>query len=255
MSNSSPPRRPDTSNNKAKHFRLLLLPGLHGNAELFDDLIHHIHQLEVSAQFTLITYPTNLPQSYNQLFSWLCSYLALDDSAHPPEPKTVIIAESFSTTLAIKLAKKLPHIIDAVIIGGGFCSSPVNPGLALLPLRPLFMVSPPTLAIRHFLTGSDSSAKLNTKVRAAIQKNSSKNLSQRVRSILTIEENQTPSIPNIPTLLIQAEYDALIPSEVQNQLEQHLPHATSLWLDAPHLIFQAQPATSASHIKAFLDTI
>ncbi len=231
----------------------MFLPGLHGTDELYDGLIDQLNLLEVSFHPTLISYPADLKQSYKKLFKWLCSHLALDQKNVGYQ--TVIIAESFSTPLALKLADKFTPQVKAVIIGGGFCASPTNPGFALLPLRPLFMIAPPRSAVRHFLTGAESSPELVDKVRSAVKKVSSKTLTQRISSILTLEEEQTPTIPKIPVLLLQAEHDAIIPWEIQNQLEQHLPHAVSHWLDSPHLIFQAQPETCASHIITFLGKI
>ena len=255
MPESSLPSQAGTGNTKAK-FNLVFLPGLHGTAELFDDLVTQIQalepQLEVSFQTTLISYPTDLKQSYSKLFDWLCTHLAPHKKS---DSSIVIISESFSTPLDLKLADKSPHKIQALIIGGGFCASPASPSFALLPLRPLFLIAPPRTAVSHFLTGPNSSANLVTKVRSAVKKVPSKILSQRVRSILTLEEEQTPTIKNTPVLLLQAENDTLIPWEIQNQLEQHLPHATSHWLESPHLIFQAHPKTCASHILEFLSII
>ena len=231
---------------------LIFLPGLHGTDELFFDLVEQFNLLEVSFQTTLINYPPDLKQSYKKLFDWLCSHLALDQKNATDKAKTVIIAESFSTPLALKLADKFPQQVKAVIIGGGFCASPANPGFSLLPLRPLFMIAPPRSAVRHFLTGPESSPELVDTVRSAVKKVSSRNLTQRIRSILTLEEDQTPAIPKTPVLLLQAEHDAMISWEIQNQLEQHLPHADCQWLDSPHLIFQAHPEICASRILEFL---
>ncbi|MGJ8655123.1 MAG: alpha/beta fold hydrolase [Akkermansiaceae bacterium] len=256
MPESSLPSYAKTDNTRKNNINLVFLPGLHGTAELFDNLVSRIQRLEinleVSFQTTLISYPTDLKQSYAKLFKWLCSDLSLDKTTGQ---QTVIIAESFSTPLALKLANKFPKAIHAVIIGGGFCASPANPGFALLPIRPLFLIAPPRTAVRHFLTGTNSSSELVTKVRSAVKHIPAKTLSQRTRSILTLEEEQTPTIINTPVLLLQAEHDALIPWEVQNQLEQHLPHATSHWIDSPHLIFQAHPQSCAQLIVKFLGSL
>jgi pimeloyl-ACP methyl ester carboxylesterase len=231
---------------------LIFLPGLHGTDELFDDLVGQLKLLEVSFQTTLINYPPDPKQSYQELFNWLCSHLVLDQEITDNKTKIVIIAESFSTPIALKLADKFPKQVKAIIIGGGFCTSPANPIISLLPLRPLFMIAPPRSAVEYFLTGSGSSPELMNKVRSTIKKVSSKNISQRVRSILTLDEEQTPTVSETPVLLFQAENDAVIPWEIQNQLENHLPHAECHWLDSPHLIFQAHPKTCALHIVEFL---
>ena len=244
--------QPADRNIKGEH-HLIFLPGLHGTAELFEDLIDHLNLLDLNFRSTLISYPTDLDQSYQALFRWLCSHIALDQQNS--DAKTVIIAESFSTPLALKLADKFPQQISAVVIAGGFCASPANPGFAILPLRPLFMLSPPRSVVRQLLTGPKSSSKLVDKVRSVAKQVPSNLLTQRIRSVLTLEEEQTPILPNTPVLLLQAQHDAIIPWDTQNQLEQHLPHAQSHWLDSPHLLLQVHPKTCASHIVEFLGRI
>jgi pimeloyl-[acyl-carrier protein] methyl ester esterase len=233
------------------NLHLIFLPGLHGTSELFDHLVEQLKLQVGSFQSTLISYPTDRKQSYKKLFKWLCTELALDQNSS--DRKTVIIAESFSTPLALRLADKFPQQINALVIGGGFCSSPANPAFSLFPLRLLFMLVPPPSAVRHFLTGPESSSELVDKVRATIKNVSSKILSQRIRSVLTLEEEKTPIAPDTPILLLQAEHDAIISWETQNQLEQHLPHAQSHWLNSPHLIMQVHPEICASSIAEFLD--
>lgn len=236
-----------------KTTKLIFLPGLHGTAELFDDLTEQLTLLGVSFQPTLISYPLDFEQSYENILQWLCSHLELDKKSS--DSKAIIIAESFSTPLALRLADVFPQQISAVVIGGGFCASPANPGLALLPLRPLLMITPPRSAVRHYLVGAESTSELVDQVRSVIKKVSSNILTQRISSTLTLEEEQTPTIADTPVLLLQAQHDALIPWEIQNQLEQHLPHAQTHWLDSPHLIFQTHPDICASYIVEFLTTL
>ena len=172
MPESSQPSDQDKNRSIREKTHLIFLPGLHGTAELYDDLVEQLHlQLslagsEVSFTNTLISYPTDFKQNYSRLFSWLCSELNFDQISS--DTKVVIIAESFSTPLAIKIAQKFPARINGLVIGGGFCASPAYPGFALLPLRPLFMISPPRSAVRHFLSGTESSKELVHKVRYVV---------------------------------------------------------------------------------------
>ncbi len=251
MSESSQPSDQNTSIEGETH--LIFLPGLHGSAELFEDLLAQLKLQEISFKSTLISYPTDSRQSYKNLFHWLCSELNIKEISS--DTRVVIIAESFSTPLALMLADKFTEQISGLIIGGGFCASPAYSSFALLPLRPLFILTPPRSAVKHFLTGPESDDELVAKVRSAVKKVSSKTLSHRMRSILTLEESTPPAIPKTPVLVLQAEDDAVIPWKIQNQLEIHLPHAKIRWLVSPHLIFQVHPETCASHIAAFISKI
>lgn len=222
---------------------LTLMPGLHGTDALFQSLIPQLDGLVES-----VNYPQDISQDYDSLFKWL------ETNFDWSKPR-ILIAESFSGPLALRLAHRFPESVEAVVIAASFCASPINPGLALLPLRPLFMVSPPTTALKHFLTGQEASQELLENLKSTVKELPSRILSQRVRSILSLEQNNCPSLPHTPILLLQAQHDNLIPWETQTMLEQHYPHADVRWLDSPHLLLQTRPEEAAGYIKDFLSTV
>lgn len=221
-----------------------LLPGLHGTAALYGPLVRLLDEHPVEC----IRYPHDIPQSYAHLTDWLCNTI---DWSKP----RILIAESFSGPLAINVAAKFPYSVQALVLAASFCASPSNPSLALLPLRPLMMLKPPLATIRHFLIGSDASAAEATQLRSIVSSIPAKVLSQRIRSILTLEASDCPSLPETPMLILQASNDNLVPWDSQNQLCMHYDHAVSHWLEAPHLILQKCPAQCHALISHFLSTI
>lgn len=222
---------------------LTFLPGLHGNSELYHPLAS---RLKDPAEF--VNYPEKGEQSYQALADFLASSL---DWSLP----RVLIAESFSGPLALQMAARFTHSVSAVVIAASFCASPSPASLALLPLRPLFMLRPPAATIRHFLTGSSIPDQLTQTVRQTISSLPALTLSRRVRSVLSLEEQHCPSLTNTPILILQAKHDNLIPWQFQNQLEQHYPHARVHWLESPHLIFQRAPKQCCAKIKQFLNQL
>ncbi len=217
-----------------------LLPGLHGDASLFPPLVEDLGDVLTEC----IEYPTNIPQSYESLEKWLIEQL---DWKIP----RVIIAESFSGPLALRLAKRFPQSVQGLVLAASFCASPTNANLALLPLRPLFMLSPPRRTLRHFLIGDEASEKQVTELKQIVSMIPSKVLSQRVRAILSLRPSDCPCLKNLPMLILQASDDNMIPWETQNQLRMRYDHATTHWLDGPHLILQSASAECASIIKQF----
>ena len=238
---------------------LILLPGLHGSDALFasfeEELQNVSDKSELEIQTLTLHYPTDDSQSYSSLLNWLSTEI---DLIKPRKQKTVILAESFSTPLALMLADRYPSIIQAVIIVGGFCSSPIVnntavAALSLIPLRPLFMLKPPKAAIKHYLTGNEVSPAFVKNVQDIIRKAPAKTISNRVRAILDLDESMCPNLPDTPILLLQAEDDGIIPWETQNALENHFPHADSHWIESPHFILQTHPKLAAQHILKFLE--
>lgn len=262
MTSSSLPHEDQTESTKTDHFHIVFLPGLHGTAELFSALNSAISKLlevsflsEVSFSHSLITYPTHIDQSYASLKNWLSQELPL----HAGDRKIIIIAESFSSPLALMLAIDYQAQIHSMVLGAGFCANPVNPILAFIPLTPVFLIKPPRTAVRHFLVDSESADELVNQVRNTVSKTPANILSQRLNSVFTLEESFTSHSRsfdiNTPILLLQAQNDALIPWKAQNLLEQHLPHATVRWVNSPHLIFQSHPDICAQHIVTFLKSM
>lgn len=219
---------------------LTLMPGLHGTDAMFQQIMPLL-----DGPVECVNYPRDISQDYDTLFSWLEKHL---DWSKP----RVLIAESFSGPLALRLARRFPNSVEAVVIAASFCASPINPGLALLPLRPLFMVSPPSSALKHFLTGMDAKKEVLHSLKSVIKSLPSRILSQRIRSVLGLEQKDCPSLPGTPILLLQAQHDNLIPWESQTMLEQHYPHANVRWLDSPHLLLQTRPEEATRYIKDFL---
>ena len=217
-----------------------LLPGLHGNASLFSSLTK---ELDVPA-IEYVEYPTDIPQTYDDLEEFLIDRL---DWQKP----RVLIAENFSGPLAMRLANRLPTSIHSLVLAATFCTSPTSPQLALLPLRSLLMLSPPKRALRHFLVGEDASDSILAELKQTITEIPTKILSQRVRAILSLEEADCPDVGKTPTLILQASYDNMIPWERQNQLRTRYAHATTHWVDAPHLLLQHAPKECAAVIKEF----
>lgn len=219
-----------------------LLPGLHGDSTLFPPLVEELGDVLTEC----VEYPTTIPQSYDSLEKWLSEQL---DWNIP----RVIIAESFSGPLALRLAKCFPHSVQSLVLAASFCASPKNPNFAILPLRPLLMLSPPRRALRHFLIGDDASEQQVSALKKIVSKIPSKALSQRVRAILSLQPSDSPCLKNLPMLILQASDDNMIPWETQNQLSMHYDHATTHWLDGPHLILQYASAECASLIKEFTE--
>jgi len=221
------------------------LPGLHGTEELYG-FVREKFPAGTLSEF--INLPSSGKQDYQSLCEWLDNELAKGG-------KRILIAESFSGPLAIRLANKRPDEIAGIVLAATFCDTPLNPGFALLPLRPLFMVKPPRKALRHFLIGDDASEANVAKLRAVIQSIPASALSKRVRTVLQLMEQDNPQLPDLPMLILQASNDNLIPWEAQRKLEACYPNASVHWIESPHLIFQSYPDDCMERLVEFAESI
>lgn len=226
------------------------LPGLHGTETLYESVRQRLPE-EISAEFI------NLPASGKQDYNTLANHLneELFSGRGGGGGKRLLIAESFSGPLAIRLASMRPGDIAGIVLAASFCDAPLSPGIALLPLRPLLMVKPPRSALRHFLIGNDASQAEVTELQHVVKSTPSATLSRRIRSTLELVEDDNPDLPEIPMLILQANNDNLIPWEAQSKLEANYPEATTHWIESPHLIFQRCPDECIGRIMSFAETL
>lgn len=190
-----------------------------------------------------------IPKEGAQDYPSLAKKIAAD---LPPGP-LILLGESFSSPLALLIAAQERHRVTALILAGGFCSSPVSPALSLIPVRPLFLIRPPATILRKFLAGPDAPKSLIQRLGKAIRSVSSGTLTERVRVILALREKDCPAPEGMPTLLLQARQDAMIPWETQSRLERHFVEPTVVWIDSPHLLLATRPEACREAVLAFLN--
>ncbi|MFC4993755.1 alpha/beta fold hydrolase [Rubritalea tangerina] len=218
-----------------------LLPGLHGTSELYAPLIAALKPHSYEA----IEYPTDQAQDYDSLVHWL------DQTLDWNIPR-IFIAESFSGPIAMRLAAMHPDSAQQLVLAASFCAPPTTPNLALLPLRPFFVLSPPKKALKHFLVGNNAPPAQLDQLKTIIQKIPSKALTARIRSVLGLRPEDCPPLKSTPILILQASDDNLIPWATQNQLRLQYPEAETHWISSPHLLLQNQAEECAQHISEFV---
>ena len=96
----------------------MLLPGLDGTGELFLDFLAALPELWTA---TIVTYPTDRFLRYSDLRPYV-------GAAVPQLEPFVLVAESFSTPLAVWYAATAPPNLTAVVICTGFVGNPVMDG-------------------------------------------------------------------------------------------------------------------------------
>lgn len=224
-----------------------LLPGLHGTDALFGKLRSALPETQACEWIDL---PAKGKQDYHTLSRWLDDQLPRLENK-----KRLIVAESFSGPLAMMFASKRADEVAGLVQAASFCHAPLNPGIALLPLRPLFMVKPHRKALEHFLIGNDASDEEIEELTQVIQSIPSATLAKRVRAILELEEADSPELKDMPMLLLQAQEDNLVPWEAQQRLEAHYPNARVHWIPSPHMILQRHPTDCVEKIMDFVSEL
>ena len=220
---------------------LVMLPGLDGTAELRQTALG----LDWGGMRTrALSLPSHGPQDYESLAAAISPAL--------PPGVLVLLAESFSSPLAMLLAANEPHRVKALVLVAGFCANPQPSGLGWLPLQPLLSLTPPAFLLKQFLTGEDATPELLASLTAAAGHTPAATLAERVRVALALRETDCPNLGGLPVLLLQARQDRVIPWDAQSQLERHFPEATCHWVDGPHLLLQTRAQECRDAVIEFL---
>ncbi len=224
---------------------LVLLPGLDGTGALFADLIS---ELPPSLSVNIARYPTQRFLSYSELVPCVQEVV-------PRSSPFLLIAESFSTPLAAKLAAARPPNLAGLVTCAGFITNPVGSWSLLVRVlaRPmLFRLSPPRLVLEHFLIGASPPNALEAGVRQAIRLVNPEVLAERVQAVLGCDARGDLARTKIPMLYIQADSDRLVRPECFSEIQRLRPDTMLASIPAPHLVFQREPRKAAEAIMRFI---
>jgi pimeloyl-[acyl-carrier protein] methyl ester esterase len=227
---------------------LVLLPGLDGTGELFKDFIA---ALPKSCTATIVAYPTDRFLSYSDLRPFV-------SAAIPQSERIVLVAESFSTPLAVWYAATNPPNLIAVVICAGFVGSPVHDwsGIVRALAKPwLFSLRPPRTIVEYLLLGQNAAPDLLEKLRQALHVVSPDVLSGRVHEVLDCDARDDLRRTKVPLLYLEASNDRLLSSSCKEEFSQIRPDVFFKSVPAPHLLLQREPQKAASIVMAFVDNL
>lgn len=228
--------------------QILLLPGLHGTADLYLNLMKHL-----SGEWKLVApeYPRDARTSYTQLLATL-EFLA------PESVPFVLVAESYSTPLAIRFAATQPKNLKGVVLCAGFASSPVSgwlraAGRLLSPI--LFRLPAPDFAIDRILAGKNPPDSLRQAIRKIRADVLPEVLSARLLEVLKCDVREELQKVAVPILYLQAEDDRLVPASCLEEIVRVNPRVTVEVVNGPHLLFQREPERTATIVREFADKV
>lgn len=224
--------------------KIVLLPGMYGTGELFADFAA---ALPVTFASQVVAYPNDVYLSYAEL-------LDLIRASVPVSEPYVIVAESFSTTLAIQFAATGPPNLKGMVLSAGFVTSPIR-GLMrsiclfLTPIMPDLPV--PEFAGGFMLFGSAPSS-LQARVRDAVASAKPEVLMERARAALTCNALEELSKVRVPMLYLQAGHDRLVSSVCLEDIRRVKPEIEAVVLEGPHLLLQVMPRQAAEIVVDFV---
>lgn len=230
----------------APTIRLVLLPGMHGSAELFDDFIA---ALPDGFAAKAVGYPNDVSQSYSDLLEVLSREI-------PKSEPYVIVAESFSTPLAIQFAAQAPPNLKGLILAAGFATSPVRGWLrALTPIVTPALGRLPVSGVAARIGAPRAAASaplLQGRVRTTTAAIGPKVLMDRIQAVVACNALAQICKIKVPMLCLQSRHDRVVNAVCVEEMRRAKPDMDVMVLDGPHLLLQAMPQQTAEIVAQFV---
>jgi pimeloyl-ACP methyl ester carboxylesterase len=221
---------------------LVLLPGLDGTGRLFQPLLAQLRAKVVS-------YPNDKP-------------LTLDEHARHairqlPSEKAVLLAESFSGLVALRVLQEAQSRIAALVFVGAFAEPPRPLLLRLAPLvsraGPL-MRSAPAFLLRQFCLGKEATVAQLNLLRETLAAVPPPVLSHRL-ALVAARQSFGKAKFGTPCLYLQAAEDRLVPASAAAWFRARFEHFALERVDGPHFLLQTRPRECAQRIGEFVARI
>jgi pimeloyl-ACP methyl ester carboxylesterase len=158
--------------------------------------------------------------------------------AIPGTQPFVLLAESFSTPLAVRLAATNPASLKGLVICAGFIRNPVRGWLRHTKIlhTSLFRVSPPRFVIEHFLIGAHAPRELRNEVRRALRSVSPAVAASRVQAVMACDVSAQLLRVRVPILYLQADNDRLVGKSSFQEIQELKPDTTLVSIAAAHFV-------------------
>jgi pimeloyl-ACP methyl ester carboxylesterase len=223
---------------------IVLLPGMDGTGELFSQFV-----LLKPVDFDVTVVPLlQEPGSYSDLER-------LIEPRIPGDVPFVLLGESFSGPLAIRLAAKRPSNLRGLILCNSFAAPPRAAYWKMLPWAAIFHIPPPNMILRRYLAGDNASLSLIADIRRTLSSVPPRILVSRIRTLLTSNSGDALRALDVPILYLRGTADRLVTESAYRAIAEIVPSAKRRDIPGPHMLLQARPVEVWQAITEFVATL
>lgn len=224
--------------------RALVLPGLDGTGKLLADFVE---ALEPGIAADVATYPRDVALDYDELLLLV--------ERRMPRGTFLLIGESFSGPIAIRLAAKFPERVVGLVLCASFAISPrpwLKPFRRLLDLP---LPIPRTTMVHRFTMGRWSTREWRVRAGSAIAEVQPDVVRRRLADALSVDASADLPAPDCPLLYLQASEDRLVPKDAWTRILERVPGARLAVIEGPHFLLQIAAGMAAEAVRRFADDI
>jgi pimeloyl-[acyl-carrier protein] methyl ester esterase len=219
---------------------IVTLPGLDGTGYLYAPFVastppgYVVHPID---------YPRHEPQSVAELEALVRRQV--------PTGPFVLLAESFSGLVAIRLAADPPANLRGLILVATAARWSRTAPFRIARVTPLFAVPPPAAIVRYFALGRDSTDEQVAIVQIAVAAVRPKVLAARFLELARADLRTELATVGLPTLYIQGVQDRLARRKERDSVTVTLPSARCATIDGPHCLLFTRPAAVWDQVRVF----
>lgn len=219
--------------------KIVLLPGLDGTGNLFSSILRFLPAEDVIV--------IALPAVGEQTFETLTEYC---QTKVPKEPY-ILVAESFSGPIGIKLAAKDTGLMKRLMLVATFASPPkpyVSRFCSMLPIKELMRLPFSSIASRLLFLGLNTPKEIIDNFLSSVAIVPSEVIAQRLRAVSSFECGV--SSLKVPVIYIQPTKDFLVHRKSCNVIEKLTGNLELKRVHGPHFILQSNPEACAQIIAS-----
>lgn len=208
---------------------VIVLPGLDGTAKLLDAFCA---AAPPGVECEVIPYPTDRTLGYAELERYVEERL--------PDRPLILIGESFSGPIAVRLAARLPARVRALVLCSSFVTPPRPPVLRLFARPALFRLPLPRRVLAFFMLAPFATPAMTAALSRAVRDVAPAVLAARLRELLTVDARDSLRQLQIPVIYLRGTQDRLVSRRVLGAIA----NAEVIEVDAPHALLQTAPVAA-----------
>tara|TARA_R110002073_G_scaffold16722_2_gene63884 strand:- start:11880 stop:12653 length:774 start_codon:yes stop_codon:yes gene_type:complete len=225
---------------------LVLLPGMDGTGDLFGPLLDVIGD---ACSAIVVRYPVDQVLNYEQLTRRVLEQL-------PDDRPFVVVAESFSGPIAIRLAALQPRGLIGVVLSATFARNPTGVSMRLVRVLagPLVRIRPPRWFVRWRLLRRSDPQDLVDLAMTTIHRVDPKVFAHRLVEVASVDVRRERAATKVPILWMHAKRERLLQVRRWSLQDGAFGMERVVVLDGPHLLLQSCPTEAWGHIEEFVAT-
>ena len=228
--------------------QIVILPGMDGTGKLCRRFVNCVRD---KGKVLIASYPNDRCVQLVDLENQIIEIL---EQRSP----CVLIAESFSGPIALRVAVRRPGAVSGVVLCGSFVSSPVPRSLRW------FMWLVAGVAVRalgarsvvvRLLASEECPPDTVTEIREALESVPWRILAKRMRQMIRIDARSDLEALRIPILFIQGTKDRVVSLEAWRQVAAVKADVSRVLIEGPHLLLMCKPKAVYAAIEAFISSL